>query len=113
MKFLFIILVSLSVSAERSPIELTPVQEAENTATLNRSKGVSVILKVLELNDTRQASDEVKLQFAALPIVVQARSLLETGRISLAIQVIQAAEVDGVIITQDIKTAILGYLDTL
>lgn len=79
----------------------------------DKVKGQKVLTHVVWLNDQRNATEGIKIQFLADPEVQQAKALLEVGRIDLARSVINAATVDGVIKTAEIKQAILDFIDNL
>ena len=77
----------------------------------DRVKGQAVLTHVVWLNDQRNATDGIKIQFLADPEVQQAKALLEVGRIDLARSVVNASTVDGEVKTQALKDAILEYID--
>ena len=88
------------------------IQERKDQIARNRAKGEQVINHVLFLNDERQASDIEKIQFLSTPEVQQAKQLLSIGRLKMAKHVIQITQVDGVLITQQLKDDILTYLES-
>jgi hypothetical protein len=87
--------------------------EAKEIILQNIKKGEKVIAHVIYLNDLRSATDQVKLGFLALESVKQAKELLSIGRISMAKSVIESAEIDGTLITTELKTAIISYIEGL
>ena len=95
---------------QREKTEEELLQEIEATHALNISKGQAIVKRVLALNDFRQASDAIKIQFLARPEVKQTRELLELGRLSLAKAVIQEVVPDAEVITSDIRQKVLNLL---
>jgi hypothetical protein len=87
--------------------------EAKEIILQNIKKGEKVIAHVIYLNDLRSATDQVKLGFLALESVKQAKELLSIGRISMAKAVIENVSVDGTLITTELKSAIIAYIDSL
>lgn len=88
-------------------------RNAKRLIELNRSNGQKIINEAIYLNSVRQISNENKLAFLALPAVIQIIRLLETGNISLARSQILSVEADGEVVTSDLKTGIVSYMDSL
>jgi hypothetical protein len=96
--------------------DITAQKQAEalqEAIRVNRAKGQSAINYVIALNLQRGLSAENRKLFMANASVREAWDNFEVGNIPAAIVAIQAAEVDGVIITTEIKNAILEYLNGL
>jgi len=87
--------------------------EAKKLIEKNKIKGGKVITHIQYLNDTRAASNETKLAFGALQSVKDAESWLNRGRLDIAQTIIQNAEVDGTLITTELKAAIISYIEGL
>jgi hypothetical protein len=100
-------LVKIDKSAEYQAIQ------EKRQIQLDIKKGESVIAHVVFLNNVRNASDNTKIAFLANAEVKQAKDLLSVGRISLARSVIANATADGSVITEQLKTDILAYIDSL
>lgn len=99
--------------SERAKTQEELDSELRAEIAANKEKGQKIISEVLFLNDKREASDEVKLSFIGNSSIKQVQDLLNIGRLSLARTVISAIEVDGLIFTNELKQAVLDYMDSL
>lgn len=91
-------------------------ESAKDTIYRNMELGKNIIVHVIWLNSVRQISPENKLAFIKLEAISGKggiMDLLETGNLSLAKTAIQAVEVDGTIVTTELKNAIIAYIESL
>jgi len=97
-------------------VDISAQIEEENEKALleaNKIKGAKVVTHLQYLNNKRNATNEVKLAFGELSSVKSAESWLNRGRLDIAKTIIQNAEVDGTLITTELKAAIIAYIDSL